>query len=464
MWRFGAGQESRDMTQEEQKSMSYTYEKLSSNKAKLSFTFSADEFAEAMQKAFLKMRRSISIPGFRKGKAPRKMVEALYGEGVFYDDAINLLFPDAYEAAVKEYDLKPVDQPEFNLEEIGTGKDLKFNVEVYVRPDVELGQYKGLEVEAVQQHLTDEMVDAEIERDREKASRTIDVDDRPVQKGDTVKLDYAGTIDGVAFDGGTAQDQTLEIGSNRFIPGFEDQMIGMQIGEEKDLNVKFPEEYHSAEVAGKDAVFHVKVNGIQTVEKPELDDDFAADISDFDTFADYKADVVKRLTERIERSNENAAKNALVEKAVENAKVDIPQAMIDSQGDYMIREMEMQIMYQGMRLDDYLKYMGMTREALKAQNEPEAIRRVKNELVIDAIRKAEGIEPTEEDIEKQTAEQAKMYGQDPEDFKKGLTDEQKEYLKEDAAIARVLDLLMADAKITEKKTEEPKKAEEKPEA
>ena len=452
------------MTQEEQKSMSYTYEKLSSNKAKLSFTFSADEFAEAMQKAFLKMRRSISIPGFRKGKAPRKMVEALYGEGVFYDDAINLLFPDAYEAAVKEYDLKPVDQPEFNLEEIGTGKDLKFNVEVYVRPDVELGQYKGLEVEAVQQHLTDEMVDAEIERDREKASRTIDVDDRPVQKGDTVKLDYAGTIDGVAFDGGTAQDQTLEIGSNRFIPGFEDQMIGMQIGEEKDLNVKFPEEYHSAEVAGKDAVFHVKVNGIQTVEKPELDDDFAADISDFDTFAEYKADVVKRLTERIERSNENAAKNALVEKAVENAKVDIPQAMIDSQGDYMIREMEMQIMYQGMRLDDYLKYMGMTREALKAQNEPEAIRRVKNELVIDAIRKAEGIEPTEEDIEKQTAEQAKMYGQDPEDFKKGLTDEQKEYLKEDAAIARVLDLLMADAKITEKKTEEPKEAEEKPEA
>ena len=464
MWRFGAGQETRDMTQEEQKSMSYTYEKLSSNKAKLSFTFSADEFAEAMQKAFLKMRRSISIPGFRKGKAPRKMVEALYGEGVFYDDAINLLFPDAYEAAVKEYELKPVDQPEFNLEEIGTGKDLKFNVEVYVRPDVELGQYKGLEVEAVQQHLTDEMVDAEIERDREKASRTIDVDDRPVQKGDTVKLDYAGTIDGVAFDGGTAQNQTLEIGSNRFIPGFEDQMIGMQIGEEKDLNVKFPDEYHSAEVAGKDAVFHVKVNGIQTVEKPELDDDFAADISDFDTFADYKADVVKRLTERIERSNENAAKNALVEKAVENAKVDIPQAMIDSQGDYMIREMEMQIMYQGMRLDDYLKYMGMTREALKAQNEPEAIRRVKNELVIDAIRKAEGIEPTEEDIEKQTAEQAKMYGQDPEDFKKGLTDEQKEYLKEDAAIARVLDLLMADAKITEKKTEEPKEAEEKPEA
>ena len=444
--------------------MSHTYEKVSGNKAKLTFTVPAEQFDEAMQKAYLKMRGRINVPGFRKGKAPRSLIERMYGEGVFYEDAFDLIFPEIYQEAVKAEDIHPVDQPNIDIDEIGAGKELKFHLEVFVRPDVELGEYKGLSVEAEQQKVTDAMIDARIAQDQDKASRTIDVEDRPVQKGDTVKLDYAGTIDGVAFDGGTAQNQTLEIGSNRFIPGFEDQMIGMQIGEEKDLNVKFPDEYHSAEVAGKDAVFHVKVNGIQTVEKPELDDDFAADISDFDTFADYKSDVVKRLTERIERSNENAAKNALVEKAVENAKVDIPQAMIDSQGDYMIREMEMQIMYQGMRLDDYLKYMGMTREALKAQNEPEAIRRVKNELVIDAIRKAEGIEPTEEDIEKQTAEQAKMYGQDPEDFKKGLTDEQKEYLKEDAAIARVLDLLMADAKITEKKTEEPKEAEEQPEA
>ena len=435
--------------------MSYSYEKLSSNKAKLSFVFPAEEFADAMQKAFLKIRKSISIPGFRKGKAPRKVVEAMYGEGILYDDAINLLFPDAYEAAVKEYNLSPVDQPEFNLDEIGTGKDLKFNVEVYVRPDVTLGDYKGLEVEIDKQTLTDAMVDAEIERDRDKASRTIDVEDRPVENGDMVNLDYAGTIDGVAFDGGTAEKQTLTIGSGSFIPGFEEQMIGMAIGEEKDLNVTFPEEYHSKEVAGKNAVFHVKVNGIQKVEKPELDDDFAADISDFDTFADYKADIVKRLTERIEKSNENAAKNALVDKAVENAQVDIPKAMIDTQGDYMIREMEMNAAYQGIRLDDYLKYMGMTREALKAQNEGEATRRVKNELVIDAIRKAEGIEPSEEDIEKQIAEQAERYGQDLEDFRKGLTEQQKEYLKDDAAISLVLDLLMKDATILEKKPEAP---------
>ena len=446
--------------------MSYNYEKLSSNKAKLSFVFPAEEFDDAMQKAFLKIRKSINIPGFRKGKAPRKIVEAMYGESILYDDAINLLFPDAYEAAVKEYDLHPVDQPEFNLDEIGAGKDLKFNVDVYVRPDVTLGQYKGLEVEIDKQQLTDAMVDAEIERDRDKASRTIDVEDRPVENGDIVNLDYAGTVDGVPFDGGTAEKQTLTIGSGSFIPGFEEQMIGMSIGEEKDLNVTFPAEYHSKELEGKEAVFHVKVNGIQKVEKPELDDDFAADISDFDTFADYRADIVKRLTDRIEKSNENAAKNALVDKAVENAQVDIPQAMIDTQGDYMIREMEMNAAYQGVRLDDYLKYMGMTREALKAQNEGEATRRVKNELVIEAIRKAEAIEPKEEDIEKQIAEQAERYGQDLEDFRKGLTEQQKEYLKDDAAISLVLDLLMKDAVIREKKPEAPTETaeEEKKEA
>ena len=444
--------------------MSYQYEKISGNKAKLSFEFTAEQFAEAMQKAFLKIRRSISIPGFRKGKAPRKVVEAMYGESVLYDDAINLLFPDAYEAAVKEYDLHPVDQPEFNLEEIGSGKDLKFNVEVFVRPDVTLGEYKGLEVEVALQELTDAMVDAEIERDRDKASRTIDVEDRPVENGDIVNLDYAGTVDGVAFAGGTAEKQTLTIGSGSFIPGFEEQMVGMSIGEEKDLNVTFPKEYHAEELAGKDAVFHVKVNGIQKIEKPELDDDFAADVSEFDTFADYKADVVKRLTDRIEQSNENAIKNALVEKATENAQVDIPQAMIDTQGDYMIREMEMNAAYQGIRLDDYLKYMGMTREALKAQNEPEATRRVKNELVIEAIRKAENLEPTEEDIEKQIAAQAERFGQEVEEFRKGLTDQQREYLKDDAGIELVLDLLRKDAKVTAKKPEEPAKNEEETDA
>jgi len=439
--------------------MSHTYEKLSGNKAKLTFTIPAEQFDEAMQQAFLKLRKRINVPGFRKGKAPRKMIETLYGESIFYDDAFEIIFPDAYRAAIDEYDLKPVDQPQIDLDEIGAGQDLKFHLEVFVRPDVTLGEYKGLTVETEIQKLTDEMVDARIEEDRKKASRTIDVDDRPVQEGDTVNLDYAGTVDGVAFAGGTAQGQTLTIGSHQFIPGFEEQMIGMQIGEEKDLNVKFPDEYHAEELKGKDAVFHVKVNGIQMTEVPELDDDFAADISEFDTFKAYKDGIVKELTDRINKNNDAAAENALIEKAAENAQMDIPDAMIEDQAEYMVREMGMRMSYQGLRMEDYLKYTGQTLDDLKKMYKPEAEKRVRVELVIEAIRKAEKIEPTEEDVDKAIADQAQQMGQDPETFKKNLTEEQKNYLKENAEIRMVLDLLKKDAKIQEKKAEEAPAAE-----
>ena len=435
--------------------MSHTYEKLSGNKAKLTFTVPAEQFDEAMQQAFLKLRKRINVPGFRKGKAPRRMIETLYGEGIFYDDAFEIIFPDVYRAAVEEYDLKPVDQPQIELDEIGAGKDLKFHVEVFVRPDVTLGEYKGLTVEVELQKVTDEMIDARIEEDRKKASRTIDVEDRPVQEGDTVNLDYAGTVDGVAFAGGTAQGQTLTIGSHQFIPGFEEQMIGMQLGEEKDLSVRFPDEYHAEELKGKDAVFHVKVNGIQMTEVPELDDDFAADISEFDTFKEYKANIVKELTERIEKNNRIATENALVEKAAENAQIDIPEAMIEDQAEYMVREMAMRMSYQGLRMEDYMKYTGQTPDDLKRMYRPEAEKRVRIELVIEAIRKAEKIEPTDEDVEKAIAEQAEQMGQDVETFKKNLTEEQMGYLKDNAAIRLVLDLLKKDAKIVEKKAEEP---------
>ena len=446
--------------------MSHTYEKLSGNKAKLTFTVPAEQFDEAMQETFLKLRKRINVPGFRKGKAPRRMIETLYGESIFYDDAFEIIFPDVYRAAVEEYDLKPVDQPQIDLDEIGAGKDLKFHLEVFVRPDVTLGDYKGLAVETEIQKLTDEMVDARIEEDRKKASHTIDVDDRPVEEGDTVNLDYAGSVDGVAFAGGTAQGQTLTIGSHQFIPGFEEQMVGMQIGEEKDLNVRFPDEYHAEELKGKDAVFHVKVNGIQKTEVPDLDDDFAADISEFDTFKAYKENIVKELTDRINKNNDVAAENALVEKAAENAQIDIPEAMIDDQADYMVREMAMRMSYQGLRMEDYLKYTGQTMDGVKQMYKPEAEKRVRIELVIEAIRKAEKIEPTEADIEKAIAEQAEQMGQEVETFKKNLTEEQKGYLKDNAAIRLVLDLLKKDAKITEKKSEaeEDKKPAKKPAA
>ena len=434
--------------------MSHTYEKISSNKAKLTITVPAEQFDAAMQKAYLKTRNSIAIPGFRKGKAPRKMIETMYGEAVFYDDALEILFPDAYEAAVTAENLQVVDRPEVNVEEIGAGKDLVFTAEVFVRPDVTLGQYKGLEVEIEKQVVTDADVDARIAQDQQKGARTIDVEDRAVEEGDTVNLDYAGTVDGVAFAGGTAEGQTLTIGSHQFIPGFEEQMVGMAIGEEKDLNVTFPEQYHAEELAGKAAVFHVKVNGIQKTELPELDDDFAADVSDFDTFEEYKASIVKELNERAEKNNDVTAENALVEKAVENAQMDVPHAMIHEQLDYMMREMEMRMAYQGLRMEDYLKYTGQTIEQVRGMYHQEAEQRVKVELTLEAIRKAEGIEPTEEEVAAQIKEQAERMGREVEDFEKSLTDEQRSYLSDTAAIQKVVALLKQDAVITEKAKEE----------
>jgi len=439
--------------------MSHTYEKLSSNKAKLTFVIPAEQFDEAMQKAYLKNRGRINVPGFRKGKAPRSLIERMYGEAIFYDDALEMVFPDAYDAAIAEYDLKPVDRPEVNVDEIGAGQDLKFTCEVFVRPDVELGQYKGLEVEITKQTVTEEEINARIEQDRQKAARTIDVDDRAVEEGDTVNLDYAGSVDGVAFAGGTAQGQTLTIGSHQFIPGFEEQMVGMAIGEEKDLNVTFPEQYHSEELAGKAAVFHVKVNGIQKTEMPELDDDFAADVSDFDTFEAYKANIVKELEERAEKINDVTFENALVEKAVENATIDVPHAMIHEQLHYIMREMEMRMAYQGLRMEDYLKYTGQTMEQLEGAYHGEAEKRVRIELTLEAIRKAEAIEPTEDEIKVQIEEQAKRMGQEVEAFEKSLTDEQRAYLADSAAVQKVVDLLKAEGKAVEKKEEA---AEEKP--
>ena len=436
--------------------MSYTYEKVSSNKAKLTFTVPAEQFDEALQKAFLKLRGRINVPGFRRGKAPRKMIETLYGESVFYDEALEAIFPDVYRDAVKELDLHPVDQPQVDVDEVGAGKDLKFHLEVFVRPDVTLGEYKNLAVEAAQRTVTDEMIDARIAQDQEKVSRTVDVEDRPVQDGDTVNLDYAGTVDGVAFEGGTAQDQTLTIGSHQFIPGFEEQMVGMNIGEEKDLNVTFPEQYHAEDLAGKNAVFHVKVNGIRSTEKPALDDDFAQDVSEFNTFAEYRENVVKELTKQVEESNANTVENAVVEKAVENAQMDIPAAMIDDQVDYMIQDMEMNMRYQGLKMEDFLKYTGQTMDQMKLSYRGEAERRVKTELVMEAIRKAEGdaVKPSDEEIEEEIKRQAESMGRDVEDFKKTLTDSQKDYLKENAEIRKALKMMRESATVSEPKQEE----------
>lgn len=441
--------------------MSYTVEKISSNKVKMSFTIPAAEFDAAMDKAYLKNRGRIAIPGFRKGKAPRKVIENYYGEGVFYDDAFDAVFPDAYRAAVEAENLEVVDQPELDVKEIGAGKDLVIDLEVFVKPDVTLGEYKNLTVEIEKETVTEADVTARIEQDRAKVSATEEVLDRPVEIMDVVNLDYAGTVDGVAFEGGTAQGQTLTIGSHQFIPGFEEQMIGMCVAEEKDLNVTFPEQYGSAELAGKDAVFHVKVNSISKTVLPELDDDFAADVSDFSTFAEYKADIEKQLNERAEKNNRVAAENALVEKAADNATVDIPQAMIADETESMVRDMEIRMAYQGMRMEDFLKYTKQTRADVAKMYEDQAAKRVKMQLVIEAIRKAENVEADEEDVAAQMARQAEAAGVEVEEYESKLTEQQKGYVAANAAVQKVVDMLFDTAVITEKKPEE--KAEEKTE-
>ena len=434
--------------------MSYTVEKIASNKVKLSFVESAESFDAAVEKAYLKDRSKINVPGFRKGKAPRKLIENMYGEGVFYDDAFELVAQPAYEEAIKAENLQVVDRPQVDVQQIGAGQELKYTLEVFVKPDVTLGEYKGVAVEKNVEKVTDEAVDARIQNDVERASTTQDVTDRAVENGDIVNLDYAGSVDGVAFEGGTAQGQSLTIGSGMFIPGFEEQMVGMNIGEERDLSVKFPEQYHADSLAGKDAVFHVKVNGIQTKVRPELDDDFAADVSEFDTFEAYKANIVADLEKNAADRAEANLEDSLVQKVVDAADCDIPDAMIQDEITTMLREMEMRMIYQGIRFEDYLKYTGQTLDQVRENYKPEAANRVKTQLVLEAVTKAENIVPTDEDVDEAIADQAKRVNRDVEEFKASLSEQQKEYLKETAGIKKVIDFLKANAVITEKAAEE----------
>ena len=412
--------------------MSYTYEKISSNKAKLTITVPAEQFDAAMQKAYLKIRGSVNVPGFRKGKAPRKMIENLYGEGVFYDDAFDICFNEAYRNALTETGLEVVDRPEVDVKEIGSGKDLVAEVDVFVRPDVTLGEYKNLTVEVEKQTVTDEMIDARVNQDREKNARVIDKTEGTVENGDVVNLDYAGSVDGVAFAGGTAQDQTLKIGSGSFIPGFEEQMVGMNIGEEKDLQVTFPEKYHAEELAGKAAVFHVKVNSITETQLPALDDDFAKDISEFDTFAEYKADIRAKLEAAAAERDNNVFTNDVLGKVMENATVEIPEAMIERQIDSMMRDFEYRLMGNGLKLDDFLKYTGSDMKAFRENYRGQAEKSVKAHLVLEEIEKVEAIDATEEQIDKQLAAFAAQTGKTVEEFKAGLSESDIEYFKADA--------------------------------
>ncbi|HIS96150.1 MAG TPA: trigger factor [Candidatus Ventricola gallistercoris] len=426
--------------------MSTTVEKISSNKVKLSFDIDAAKFDEAMGKAYLKVRGQVSIPGFRKGHAPRKLIENMYGESIFYDEAFELVFDEVYGPAIDENKVEVVDRPQIDIEQIGSGKNLKFTCEVFVVPDVTLGEYKGVEVKKEHTLVTDEQVDEKVEQERRKQAAEVAVDDRPVAEGDTVNLDYAGSVDGVAFAGGTAEGQTLKIGSHTFIPGFEEQMIGMNVGEEKDLNVTFPEEYHAKELAGKAAVFHVKVNGITETQLPALDDDFAKDISEFDTLDEYKKDIRAKLEAQAAERDENTFTNAVVEKVMENATVEIPEPMIERQIDSMMRDFEYRLSAQGLKLADFMKYTGQDEKAFRAGYRDQAEKSVRAHLVISAVEKAEAFEATDEEIDAQIAKFAPQTGKTLEELKATLSDADREYFKADAIRDKAVKFLCDNAK------------------
>lgn len=420
--------------------MSSTFEKLTSNKVKLNFVVSAEDFDKALATAYSKNVKRFNIPGFRRGKAPRHVIEMHYGPSVFFEDAFDEIFPVVYSEAIKEHSVEPVDRPELDVTQIEKGKDLIFSVEVFVRPDVVLGDYKNLEAKKVVDEVTDDDVSAEVERARDRNSRFVEVTDRPAKLDDQVNIDYAGFDGDNQFAGGTAKGQELLLGSGHFIPGFEDQLVGATVGQDVDVNVTFPEEYHEKSLAGKPVVFHVHVNGIREKEVPALDDEFAKDMG-FDTLDEYKADVKANLIKRNEERAETAFENEVVEKAVATCEMDIPNGMVEEAIDNMLRDMEMRLMYQGMKLDDYFKYTGQTREQVREMYREQATERVKTQLALEAIRDAEKIEATEEEIDAEIAKLADSRKKSLEDMKKQLTDGDKEYFKQAATMNKVVEFL-----------------------
>ena len=429
--------------------MQHTVEKISGNKVKITFQVTAAEFDAAAEKAYLKNRGRINVPGFRKGKAPRKLMERMFGEAVFYDDALEMLFPDAYMEAVTAEDLHTVSQPELSVDTIEKGQDVTFSCEVFVQPEVKLGDYKGLDVTRTVREVAQSQVDSRLAQEQKRVARSIEVTEFPVEAGDEVNLDYSGTVDGVAFDGGTASGQKLVIGSNSFIPGFEEQMIGMKLGEEKDLNVKFPDEYHSEDLKGKDAVFHVKVNSITREELPELDDDFASEVSDFDTLEAFSADIKAKLQTTADEQATEDAKQKLVQAAVDNVELDLPAPMVEDKINDMLSDMNWRMKQQGFDLKKYMELTGQTEEQMRAMYRDEARNNLKTELVIEEIIKFEDVQADEKDVDEMIADYARSTGKAAEEFKSELSEAQLAYFQHHSKIRKTLDLLWNSAKVTD---------------
>ena len=437
-------------------------ETVEKNVVKLTIEIDKETFADGMNRAYKKNVKHFNIPGFRKGHAPRKIIEQYYGEAIFYEDAVNFVCPDAYEAAVKETGIDPVDRPEIDIEKIGPGEDLVITATVTVKPEVKLGEYKGVEVEKTEYKTAKADVDREIEAARDKNSRMVTVEDRPVKKGDFTVIDFEGFVDGVAFEGGKGTDHSLEIGSGQFIPGFEDQLIGAEIGKEVEVNVTFPEEYHAEELKGKPAVFKVTVKEIKEKELPELDDDFAKDVSEFDTLEEYKKNIKAKLDETNANRTKAEFENAVIEAVADKCEVDIPQCMIDNHIDNMVRDFDYRLAAQGLNVERYLQLTGMTMDAFKAQFADQAKVQVKCNLVLEAVADAEKVEATDDDVEKELEKMAQMYNMELDKVKSFMRDEELENLRRDIRVRKAVDFLRenAVAKKKEKKKAAPKAKKE----
>ena len=433
--------------------MSVQVENLEKNMAKLTIEVAAEEFEKAVQAAYMKNKNKITIPGFRKGKVPRVMIEKMYGTGIFFEDAANALIQREYPKAADESGLDIVSYPEIDVVQVEKGKSFIFTAEVAVKPEVTLGEYKGLEVEVAPVEVTEEEVAAELKREQENNSRTIDVDDRAVAEGDMVTLDFEGFVDGEAFEGGKGTDYPLTIGSNSFIPGFEDQLVGAELNTEVEVNVTFPENYHANDLAGKPAVFKCTVKAIKVKELPELDDEFAKDVSEFDTLDEYKADIEKNLRERKEGVAKREREDKAVDAVIANAQMDIPEAMIQNQIQQLMNDFVQRMQAQGLSIDQYYQFTGLDQAKIQEQMRPQALKRIQSRLVLEKVAEVENIQVSDEKFEEELKTMADMYKMEVEKLKELMGDAEKEQMKKDIAVQEAVTLVAESAKVVEKKEE-----------
>ncbi len=440
--------------------MSLQVEKLEKNMAKLTIEVSAEELDKAIETAYQKNKSKISIPGFRKGKAPRKMIEQMYGKEVFYEDAANELIPEAYEKALEECTEDVVSSPKIDVVQIEAGKPFIFTAEVALKPEVTLGKYKGVKVDKIYVEASDAEVDAEIEKERERNARTIAVEDRAVKDGDMTIIDFEGFVDGVAFEGGKGENYPLTIGSGAFIPGFEEALVGAEIGKETDVNVTFPEEYQAEDLAGKAAVFKCTVKEIKEKELPALDDEFASEVSEFDTMAEYKEDVKKKLGEKKAADAKNAKEDAVIDAIIEDAQMEIPDAMLETQQRQMVEDFAQRIQSQGLSMEQYMQFTGMTPAMLIEQVKPQALKRIQSRLVLEAVVAAEGMTATEEEFEEEVKTMAEAYQMEADKVKELLGESGKKQVMEDVCIKKAVEFVVENAKEAKAtKTTKAKKAE-----